>query len=489
MIGKVPRPGRGFTGLVSYLMQGPKGDKARDRVAWSSVRNLALDDPEAAPRLMRALASRSTRCQRPVYHLVISWHRDENPTEALMRQVGADTLIDLDLAEHQALLLAHNDTAHKHLHIVVNRIHPGTRKAWKTSMDYARIEKSLRRQAEAMHLPYVPGRFNDPEAFAGKAKHVRDAEFQAAIRHARPVPKDRWSADEIRSRRLQLAPMFAEAQSWDQLSERLQASGLYLAAKGQGIVIADAFGHMKLSDLGKHVWLAGLEAAYRESFHAYTARWQREHAEHHARADADLAATPRTPRARPDRPHHAPVAVASPRPPTDRDPAAREGFPNSDDEEHQLREQARAARMAEREAELRRQAQSRVAAATASDDDPHATARPFKEAAPSAPTPQPARPPQPDARAQAFAEIARASDAFDIARRFHAAGLTTDASLKSAQNDLAIAQQRLDAELTLKEKLDNDLRMALTPKPPPSKTAEQDPADDAERDHEDDRER
>lgn len=272
MIGKVPRAGSGFRGLVSYLMKGRKDQPDPDRVAWASTRNLLIDDVELAPRLMRAVAQQSTRTKRPVYHLVISWHELENPNDEMMRLVGDTTIADLDLHEHQAVLIAHRDTDHKHLHIVVNRVHPDTGKTWHAGMDYARIEKSLRRQAEILDIPYVPGRFNDPDKFFGKSRAVRDSEVQASIRHGKALPKDRWAGAIVKARRAELAPVIEEARSWRQLAIGLAKRGLTIEAKGQGAVIADERGFMKLSDLGKQVRLSSLEDMYGEAFKTYLER-------------------------------------------------------------------------------------------------------------------------------------------------------------------------------------------------------------------------
>ena len=85
MIGKVAATGSGFHGAISYLVHGKLGQKNPDRVAWRAVRNLMTDDPKLVTRIMRSTATRSRRCEKPVYHLVISWRRDENPTETLPR--------------------------------------------------------------------------------------------------------------------------------------------------------------------------------------------------------------------------------------------------------------------------------------------------------------------------------------------------------------------------------------------------------------------
>jgi hypothetical protein len=272
MIGKVAASGSGFRGVVNYLLLGKKDVPNPDRVAWTMAHNLLIDDPDRAPALMRATANQSLRCKKPVYHLAIAWHADENPDDDMMREVGAQTLKDLALDEHQALLIAHKDTAHKHLHIIINRVHPETGKAWSNSNDYKRIEISLRKQAEARGLPYVPGRFNDPERFAGKGRGARNGEYQAAVRNGKPAPKAMWSRDDIKGLRAVLSPTFAEATSWDDLSRRVAALGFRLSPKGQGLIIEGADGFMKLSDLGKQVRVKSLEDSYGEPYAAFAGR-------------------------------------------------------------------------------------------------------------------------------------------------------------------------------------------------------------------------
>lgn len=290
MIGKIPRPGRGFRGSFQYLMHG-KRDADRDphRLAWMETRNLFVKDPDRIPAMMRATAAQSRKCQKPVYHMIISWRPDEAVSDVTMREVADQALFDLGLNEHQAVLAAHRDTDHRHLHILVNRVHPETGKAWHTSKDWARFERSIARQALERGLLKVDGRHNSPEQMARENKRARDGEYQMIRRLGHEVPKDRWSLEEIKSRRLQLAPIFEQSRSWDQLTRLLSAEGLTLTAKGQGLVIDDSMGFMKLSDLGKNVRLAGLESLYRESFNDFAHRREIERA-----ADVNAAVPPQS---------------------------------------------------------------------------------------------------------------------------------------------------------------------------------------------------
>ena len=67
MIGKVANAGRGFKGVVDYLLDGKRGTRRNpNRVAWVTGRNVLIEDPRKAARLMQATARQSVRCKAPV---------------------------------------------------------------------------------------------------------------------------------------------------------------------------------------------------------------------------------------------------------------------------------------------------------------------------------------------------------------------------------------------------------------------------------------
>lgn len=278
MIGKVPRAGRGFRGLVNYLLRGEKGTRDNpSRVAWTDVRNLASDEPELAPRLMRATAAMNRRCQAPAYHFVISWRHDERPTDDIMRQVADATCADIGLEDFQRLYVAHADTRHHHLHVVVNRVHPETALAWNRRQDWVRIEQSLADQTRSMGMEHVPGRHNDPEAFGARGRR-RDGEGKYRLRQRQREDEllRPWSEEKIAVEREGLAKMFEAAQTWENIDQELAKRDLLLVRKGQGLVIAGADGSMKVSALGKGFGAKRLEEGFGESRAAYLGRMEKQ---------------------------------------------------------------------------------------------------------------------------------------------------------------------------------------------------------------------
>jgi hypothetical protein len=274
VLANVPRPGKDFAGLRRYLMEGKQGaDKDPNRVAWITTRNLATADPEIAAKVMTATAALSVRVERPVYHLIVSWHPDEEPGRGDMDQVAATTLEDVGLAEHQAVIIGHGDTANPHLHMIVNRVHPGTGVAWSTSHDYRRIERSMRRQAEAHGFAFVPGRHTEPERFKERADEPSEGEYQLLRRKKREsIPQ--WSREQSKALGDRLKPVLEEAQSWREVEEVMDAFGGKLVAKGQGMVVTDyaRSGYAKLSSLGSDIRMKNLEERFGETWGEHCAR-------------------------------------------------------------------------------------------------------------------------------------------------------------------------------------------------------------------------
>ncbi|WP_101341205.1 relaxase/mobilization nuclease domain-containing protein [Cereibacter azotoformans] len=138
---KVPgEPGSGagadaFEPGVHYVCQ---------KASRVELRNLASRDWRDAAADMRLTAELSETVRKPYYHLVLSWHEHERPTDD--QQVAAmDQLIrGLGLEEHQAVIGTHRDTPRCHIHAVVNTVHPVTGKVWSKSKDHEKAELACR---------------------------------------------------------------------------------------------------------------------------------------------------------------------------------------------------------------------------------------------------------------------------------------------------------------------------------------------------------
>jgi len=264
MIGKA-HTGAGFAGLCRYLFAGSDG-KQLGRVGWTATRNLPTDNANAVPIIMRATAAQSVRVQKPVYHLAIALPPEETLSQEVMESVVDQSLADLGLSGHQALMVAHNDTDHQHVHVMVNRVHPETGKAWCNSLDWSRIEKSLRAQEKSLGLRYVPGIHSDPELAQTMSRRPTRGDLARARRlNQKAFPL--MSAEQLGKLREDMLPLFETCKSWDELSACAPTTaGVELQGKGQGLILTDGTQYAKLSQMGKGVRLKALEAKFAQSW-------------------------------------------------------------------------------------------------------------------------------------------------------------------------------------------------------------------------------
>ena len=250
MLAKVAPPSNDFHALARYLVRGRSGTEPDPkRVAWIRTQNLPTDDPDLAAKYMAATAELSPRTRKAAYHLMIAWHAREHPSPDLMQAIATETLKRAGLDEHQALIMGHGDKPHPHLHILLNRVHPDTGRAWKTAHDYERFDRIMRDLAQTNGCEYVPAHSFNPELTEDLPKQPNSAATYAAKRGAL-TERPQWSRNMARALGKKISEDLSCASTFEDLTTLLQDNGLSVEAKGRGHVVGDGQGYAKLSSLG-----------------------------------------------------------------------------------------------------------------------------------------------------------------------------------------------------------------------------------------------
>lgn len=137
MIPRLHKRGTSFKGACGYILHDAQ-KTSRDRVLWSETQNLisqaedawfemfATARDQARLKEQSGQSARGRKNTKPVLHYTLSWAVGENPTPEHMRETALSSLKALGLDKHQAVMAAHSDKEHQHVHIVVNTIHPET---------------------------------------------------------------------------------------------------------------------------------------------------------------------------------------------------------------------------------------------------------------------------------------------------------------------------------------------------------------------------
>ena len=201
MIIRIQASGGSFRGAGKYYLHDklnedksvPLHEQGDARVWFTETRNTLNTDPEQALDemwrtaedqaylKMQAGVRRGGRtCEDPVKTISLSWHKDDRPdmehivasADAFLKHMGWD--------KHQALYVGHNDTEHRHIHIVLNRVDHET---GRTLDDYRE-----RKRAQGWALAYEKAHDN---------VRCEERELRAAKRESRaPALNDRSAEPE-----------------------------------------------------------------------------------------------------------------------------------------------------------------------------------------------------------------------------------------------------------------------------------------------------
>lgn len=153
MIPTIASGGSSFKGAALYYLQDKKSS-TRDRVDWAHVENLPTSDPDKAVKVMAWTAMHQAelkqqagvkatgrKLEKPVFTFSLSWHPEEKPEQAHMLATAKSAVDALGLSEYQALYVAHNDEPQKHVHVMINRVHPENGKAATLSMSKEKLSQ------------------------------------------------------------------------------------------------------------------------------------------------------------------------------------------------------------------------------------------------------------------------------------------------------------------------------------------------------------
>lgn len=197
--------GSSFKGLSLYLLNDKReaanenAEPSAERVAYTHTENLPTDDPEQAWRIMAAtwraqdelkrvagIKATGRKCEKPVAHLSLSWAHGQNPSFDDQRAAVKSALEALGWSDLQHLMVAHKDTDHAHIHVVVNRIDPETGKA-RSDSNTRRILDKWANAYEKEHGQIVcPDR---DEKYKAREKGLQEPERQPRTK------REHWEAE------------------------------------------------------------------------------------------------------------------------------------------------------------------------------------------------------------------------------------------------------------------------------------------------------
>jgi hypothetical protein len=242
-----------FKELIQYV-RGKDGERAvhTEFQGISSVKSAAVE--------METVAFTNVRCKDPVFHFILSWRELEVPTTEQADEAVQIALKELDLQNCQAIWALQNDTENRHVHVVVNRIHPETGKAIQPAGNwtYKALERAARKieMAQGWEIEKT-GRYHVDE---NGLEETRMDELEPRISQtARDIEAHTGEKSAERTGQEIAAPIIREARDWEELHRKLAEQGIAFERKGSGAVLHIGGTVIKASQAGRDISLSKLE--------------------------------------------------------------------------------------------------------------------------------------------------------------------------------------------------------------------------------------
>ena len=211
----------GIKGLASYM------DKPE---AVVRISNCCFDSLREAVKEIQAVQKKNTRSHsEKTYHLMISFREGERPAREVLEKVEDRITRQIGLGEHQRISALHTDTNNWHLHVALNKVHPGTYRNVEPYYDkYKMIEACRELEQEFGLLPdngIRPNRKIPINPTRDKETHSGTTSLISWIREkAAPEIKDALARDDL---------------TWPGLHKALNRYGLTIRPRGAGFVVQD----------------------------------------------------------------------------------------------------------------------------------------------------------------------------------------------------------------------------------------------------------
>ncbi len=217
MIIRIQANGGSFRGAGLYYLHDKSADaalekhlkpKTDERVWFSDTRNCLSIDPgraleemwrtaeDQAYLKMQAGVKRGGRvCEDPTKTLSLSWHKDDQPTPEHMVEAADALLKHMGWDQHQAVYVGHNDTEHRHIHVILNRVNPDSgrtlddfreqKRAQSWALQYEREQDQVRCEQREINatLNADPATERGQEARAAQ-EHTPTSQNAAMAEHA-----------------------------------------------------------------------------------------------------------------------------------------------------------------------------------------------------------------------------------------------------------------------------------------------------------------
>jgi hypothetical protein len=212
--------------ILDYIL----GQETPDgRVGTVRVSNCASESPERAIKEILATQALNTRAKGDrTYHLVASFAPGARPAPGQLEDIENELCAAIGLGAYQRISAVHIDTAHLHLHVAINKVHPASHRSIEPYYDKRRLMEAC----DQLEIKHKLARTNHGRG-SGKQPQGKAADLEA---HTAEMSFLTWLRETLEK---PLAVLFSTETRWPELHWLLVQHGVELRKRGAGLVFQD----------------------------------------------------------------------------------------------------------------------------------------------------------------------------------------------------------------------------------------------------------
>ena len=133
-----------FKRLCKYLTEERDADTGELLLRGDVVLSENIAGMDTVAIQMEGIAFLNPRCKDALCHYELAWPPGERPTRQQWTDCALHTLRELGYLDHQYMVVAHDDKKHFHIHIMLNKVHPETFKAYTPYRNWLTLDAAMR---------------------------------------------------------------------------------------------------------------------------------------------------------------------------------------------------------------------------------------------------------------------------------------------------------------------------------------------------------
>ncbi len=216
--------------LIDYVETKSIIDYAQEKTAKTWYINLP-NEKALAINIIKTTQQKNIRSSTSkTYHYIISFREGEKPSDETLKQIEQKISEKLGFSQNHRVLAVHDDTAHYHMHVVINKIHPAKHTNITPFNDFLSMDE-IAKQIEKEFKLQIDNRIDKKRRY--KNNKAKDFEAHTGFQSLETYIKEKIQPH------IQDIINCADKNNWQNLHSLLDKYNIHIQQKTNGLIFQD----------------------------------------------------------------------------------------------------------------------------------------------------------------------------------------------------------------------------------------------------------